>query len=111
MEPIKLTTNEAILYASIAHAIIGLLLGLVPLILGFIKKERSYAVFGFLGSFIGGAILGLFLSLPVAVIFTWLILRNPKQPAEVVVVNENPIDVETKNENPVDVKIENSDNR
>ena len=37
---------------------LGALLGLLPLILGFVKKERSYGVFGFLGSNIGGALLG-----------------------------------------------------
>lgn len=83
-------------------AALGLLLGLIPLVLGFIKKERSYAVFGFLGSIIGGSLLGVFLSVPIVAIFTWLILRKPKnEPLEVVVVNENPIDV----------KIENSENR
>ena len=83
-------------------AALGLLLGLIPLILGFIKRERSYAVFGFLGSIIGGGILGVFLSVPIVAIFTWLILRKPKNdPIEVVVVNENPIDV----------KVENSENR
>ena len=82
-------------------AALGLLLGLIPLILGFIKKERSYAVFGFLGSIIGGSILGVFLSVPIVAIFTWLILRKPKNdPVEVVV-----------NENPIDVKVENSENR
>lgn len=57
---------------------LGFIFGLIPLILGFLKKERSYAVFGFLGSLIGGAILGIFLSIPIAAIFTWLILRKPK---------------------------------
>jgi len=102
MEQIKLTTTEAILYTSLLHASFGLLLGLIPLVLGFLKKERSYAVFGFLGSIIGGAILGIFLSVPVAVIFTWLILRKPKN--EVV-------DVRVVNENPIDVKVENPENR
>lgn len=74
----KWTTNEAILYFAVFNAGLGLLFGLIPLILGFVKKERSYAVFGFLGSIIGGAILGLLLSIPVAGIFTWLILRRPK---------------------------------
>ena len=59
-------------------AALGLLFGLIPLILGLVKKERSYAVFGFLGSIIGGAILGVFLSVPIVAIFTWLILRKPK---------------------------------
>ena len=75
---IKLTTNEAILYITLLNVGLGILFGTVPLILGFIKKERSYAVFGFLGSVIGGLILGIFLSLPLAAVFTWLILRKPK---------------------------------
>lgn len=83
-------------------AALGFLLGLIPLILGFIKKERSYAVFGFLGSIIGGSLLGIFLSVPVVAIFTWLILRKPK--------NE-PVDVRVVNENAIDVKVEDSENR
>lgn len=102
MQPIKLTTTEAILYITILNIGLGILLGAVPLILGFIRKERSYAVFGFLGSIISGAILGLYLSIPVAAIFTWLILRKPRnQSAEAAVINETP----------VDVKVENSENR
>jgi hypothetical protein len=77
---------------------LGLILGLIPLVLGFIKKKRKYAMFGFLGSLIGGALLGIFLSIPVAAIFTWLILRKSNnEPAEVVVVNETPIDVKVEN--------------
>ncbi|MDQ3749743.1 MAG: hypothetical protein M3367_12165 [Acidobacteriota bacterium] len=59
-------------------AALGFLLGLIPLVLGLIKKKRKYAMFGFLGSLIGGALLGIFLSIPVASIFTWLILRKPQ---------------------------------
>ncbi len=98
MEQIKMTTNEAFFYVTIFNIGLGILLGAIPLFLGFIRKERSYAVFGFLGSIIGGAILGLFLSIPVTAIFTWLILRKQKnEPTEVVVVNETPIDVSVKN--------------
>lgn len=75
---------------------LGALLGLLPLILGFVKKERSYGVFGFLGSIIGGALLGIFLSIPIVGIFTWLILRKPKNivypPAE-----DNPNAVQAEN--------------
>ena len=59
-------------------AALGFLFGLIPLILGFIRKERSYGVFGFLGSIIGGGTLGVLLSVPIVAIFTWLILRKPK---------------------------------
>lgn len=81
MEQINLTYREAIFYSLIINAFIGLLLGLIPLILGFIRKERSYAVFGFLGSIIGGSLLGILLSIPITAIFTWLILRKPKTEA------------------------------
>ena len=98
MEQVKLTTNEALLYIALFNTALGILFGLVPLILGFIKKERSYAVFGFLGAIIGGALLGILVSIPVAAIFTWLILRKPKnQSAEVALVNENSIDVKIEN--------------
>ena len=78
MEQIRLTNTEAILYITLFNIGLGILFGLAPLIFGFIKKDRSYAVFGFLGSIIGGAILGIFLSIPVAILFTWLILRKSK---------------------------------
>jgi uncharacterized membrane protein len=77
MGQINLTSNEFIYYGAIAGAALGLFLGIIVLILGFIKKERSYGVFGFLGSVILGPISGL-LSLIVAAIFIWLILRRPK---------------------------------
>ncbi len=71
-------------------AALGFLLGLIPLVLGFVKKERSYGVFGFLGSLIGGAILGIFLSVPVAAIFSWLILRKPKPEASSNEISADP---------------------
>ena len=84
-----MTTNEAILYIALFNIGLGILFGAIPLILGFIRKERSYAVFGFLGSVIGGAILGIFLSIPVAAIFTWLILRKTKAKANLAEVTSN----------------------
>lgn len=91
MEPIHLTYNELILYVIIVQVILGILLGLIPLILGIKRKKRNYGVFGFFASIIGGAISPLVCVIAVSV-FTWLILRKP---VEVVVVNENPIDVNT----------------
>ena len=77
MGQINLTSSEFIYYGAIAGGVLGLFLGIIVLILGFVKKERSYGVFGFLGSVILGPISGL-LSLIVAAIFIWLILRKPK---------------------------------
>jgi len=98
MEPVRLTSNELIYYGAIAGAVIGLVLGIIVLILGFVKKERSYGVFGFLGSVILGPISGI-LSLIVFAIFTWLILRKPKN------IVDPPAD-----DNSTSVQAENSDN-
>jgi hypothetical protein len=54
----------------------GVLFGLVPLVVGFIKHQRKYAFWGFILSIVGGAILGLILAIPVAAVFTWLIFSR-----------------------------------
>lgn len=76
MMQIRFTNNEFIYYGAVAGGILGLLLGLGLLILGFVKKKRSYGVFGFLGALVVGPISGV-LSIIVAAIFTYLILRKP----------------------------------
>lgn len=75
MEPIRLTTQEFLLYTILANAAIGFLLGLIPLTFGFIKHQRKYAFFGLIACIAGGTVLGILLSVPVAAIFTWLIFR------------------------------------
>lgn len=92
MEPVRFTTNELIYYGAIAGAIIGLVLGIIILILGFVKKERSYGVFGFLGSVILGPISGI-LSLIVFAIFIWLILRKPKNIVDPPADNDSSVQV------------------
>jgi hypothetical protein len=79
MEPIQLTTQQAILYVAILNAAIGAVLGLAPLILGFIKKNVRLGVFGFLVCVIGGALLGVILSVPGAAVFSWLIIRRGRR--------------------------------
>ncbi|MEZ5429140.1 MAG: hypothetical protein R2747_23035 [Pyrinomonadaceae bacterium] len=59
---------------------IGFVLGLIPLILGLVKKKASYGILGLVCSTVGGAILGIFLIVPVLIVFLFLILR--KDPAE-----------------------------
>ncbi|MEQ1646193.1 MAG: hypothetical protein ABL959_22265 [Pyrinomonadaceae bacterium] len=78
MDPSKMTTQEVMMYAALFNAAIGLVLGLVPLILGFIKGRSKYGVIGFFACLVGGAILGIILSLPAAIFFTWLVVRGGK---------------------------------
>jgi hypothetical protein len=55
---------------------IGFALGLVPLIAGIIKKRVRLGILGLVISTVGGALLGVVLSIPTMAIFTWLIVRD-----------------------------------
>ncbi len=78
MDPSTLTPQQVLIYGILLNVGIGLVLGLVPLILGFVKSNVKYGFYGFLASIAGGAILGVFLSIPAVVFFSWLIVRGPK---------------------------------
>ncbi len=78
MAQIEITPQQAILYGTLFQVGIGLVLGLCPLILGFLRKNITYGVIGLIASIVGGALLGVFLSVPAAAIFTWLIIRGSK---------------------------------
>lgn len=78
MDTTQLTPQQLMLYGSLIHAGIGLVLGLIPLILGFVKGNKKYGLMGLVAAIVGGAILGLFLSIPATAIFSWLIVRKPK---------------------------------
>lgn len=93
MEPIKISPYTLILFGAVA----GLLFGLIPLILGVRKQRARLGATGLICSIIGGAISGIFLSIPVTAIFTYLIFKKSPD-AEIVGVenmNKNPIDVES----------------
>jgi hypothetical protein len=76
MEEIRLTPTQAIFYTALIHAGIGFVLGLIPLILGIVKKKVRTGVIGIIVGTLGGAILGFLISIPSMAIFTWLILRK-----------------------------------
>ena len=78
MDPNTLTPQQAIIFGVLINAGVGFVLGLVPLVLGFVKRNVKYGVYGFLASIFGGALLGILLSIPATVIFSWLIARGPK---------------------------------
>ncbi len=55
---------------------LGFVLGLIPLILGIIKKKTKIGILGFVGSIIGNTILGLLLSGPIVGVCIYLILKK-----------------------------------
>lgn len=75
MNDIVLTYRELYMYVIIVGAIVGALLGLVPLILGRKRNKRRLGLYGFLATIVGGAIAPL-LAIIVAAIFAWLIIRE-----------------------------------
>jgi hypothetical protein len=77
-----MTTTEAIVYATLINAGIGLILGLIPLLFGYFNKRLKTGAIGFATAILGGAVLGIFLSVPATIVFTWLVVRKPKVDAE-----------------------------
>lgn len=75
---------------------VGFVLGLIPLVLGIIKRKKKLALWGFVASIAVGAAWSLF-SLITVIVFVWLILRNP-------------VKTETVNEDQNDLTAENSEN-
>jgi Na+/melibiose symporter-like transporter len=80
---------------------VGLVLGLIPLILGIVKGKRKLAIWGFVASIAAGAAWSV-LSLITVIVFIWLILRKPSE--------AKPVQDEIVNENPIDVSVEDSEN-
>jgi len=76
MDLTGMTTQEAMMYVALINAGIGLILGLIPLIFGIVRRNLKLGLIGFVGSIIGGAILGLILAIPISGLCTWLILRS-----------------------------------
>jgi hypothetical protein len=59
-------------------AVLGVVCGLVPLIYGLNKGEKGLAWGGFGACIAGGLVLGIFLAIPAAIVFTILIRKNVK---------------------------------
>lgn len=85
MDPSTMTPQELMIYAGLFNAGFGLVLGLVPLIAGLKKGQSRLGVYGFLTCLVGGAILGLIISMPAMIFFTWTIFRKAAGPAPIKV--------------------------
>jgi hypothetical protein len=77
MEQIRRAYEEYYYYILMADIGIGLLLGLIPLILGIKKNQRNFGIIGLIASVIGG-VLSPILSIIIVSIFVFLILRKAK---------------------------------
>ncbi len=77
-EQLQAFLNENFYYIVLAGVGIGLVLGLVPLVLGLKRNKRSLGLTGFIGSGIVGAFSPL-LSIVVVAIFTFLVVRKTSE--------------------------------
>ena len=73
----QLTYSEFYLYVIIGGAIVGALLGLLPLLLGRRRNKARLGMYGFVASIVSGAIAPL-LSILVGGVFSWLFVRDNK---------------------------------
>lgn len=103
MENLHISFDQLRFYIILINIFLGFLFGTFPLLFGIKMNNRKYGVYGFIGSIIGGAILGVFLSYPIAAVFTWLIVKKS--------FAEDSVDDAVVNENAAEVEIENIENR
>ncbi|HVF29610.1 MAG TPA: hypothetical protein VNA22_01520 [Pyrinomonadaceae bacterium] len=76
MSDIELTYREFYLYIVIGGAVIGALLGIVPLMLGKRRGKSRIGWYGLIASAIAGGLAGPVLSLIVVAIFAVVLLRD-----------------------------------
>ncbi len=81
---IEFTESQLMVYGPLINAAIGFFLGLVPLGFGYIRKKLRLGILGIVSATVGGAILGVFLSIPAMAIFTWLVIRDRVTPDETI---------------------------
>tara|TARA_Y100001970_G_scaffold222937_1_gene274374 strand:+ start:6955 stop:7191 length:237 start_codon:yes stop_codon:yes gene_type:complete len=75
--------NEAGYFVGVIFGalIMGAIIGLIPLILGINKGQKQLGIIGLVSCIVGSLILGLFLSIPIAIVFTIIILTKSNSPS------------------------------
>ena len=64
------------------NIVLAFLFATFPLVAGILRGNQKRGFMGFLLALVGGALLGILLSFPLAMIFFWLIVREPAVTAE-----------------------------
>lgn len=60
----------------ISAVIIGMICGIVPATIGAIREKLELGMLGFITSVVSAVILGYYLAIPVALLFTFFIMKN-----------------------------------
>ena len=75
MDITHMSPRDALIFGLMINAGVGLVLGLIPLVAGIVKRRIKYGLLGLVFSVLGSA-LGMIVSALVSTVFTWLILRS-----------------------------------
>lgn len=59
-------------------AILGYILGFIPLIFGIVRHKVGLGILGLVSSIVAGSIASFILALPMVALFVWLITRDAK---------------------------------
>jgi hypothetical protein len=59
------------------NVVLAFLFATFPLVAGILRGNQKRGFLGFVLALLGGALLGILLSFPLAMIFFWLIVRDP----------------------------------
>lgn len=90
MEDFTITYTQAYLYVALINAAVGFVLGLVPLLFGYFSGRLKIGLLGIIIATFGGALLGVFLSVPAMAISTWLIFRDRQKKAQTAASDTDP---------------------
>ena len=71
--------QEFIFMGVVVGLVIGIICGAIPLYMGATKNQRRLGIAAFISCTVSGGILGLWLALPVSVVFVWLINNANKK--------------------------------
>ena len=74
MESFKVTYLDLAIFG----AVLGYILGFIPVIFGIVRKKTMLGILGLISSVIAGAIASFVLALPTIAVFVWLITRDAK---------------------------------
>lgn len=74
MESFKVTYFDLAVFG----AILGYILGFIPVIFGIVRRKILLGIFGLISSVIAGSIASFVLALPTVAVFVWLITRDAK---------------------------------
>lgn len=91
--PTQITLNQLL----IIGAIIGVVFGLIPLILGFKRNKPKIGILGFILTAIAGTMFSMLGALPICGLFTWLVLRKPSKTVQAEAINEDEAEVAIEN--------------